>query len=376
MPVIRAFGRRLRGFTLIELLVVIAIIAILIGLLLPAVQKVREAAARIQCTNNIKQISLATVDFADSYGGKCPPGAGWFPGPPGKLPLQDPWVDYPNGTPPQTTTPQNPPNGARGPMFGSIFFMILPFIEQTNLFQASSDTNRTGYNEGPPIVDPNYSATIYHNWSIGQATAPKTYVCPSDPSNPGGITPMPADWGVGSWGVTSYGFNAQVFTQTFSAPSDGTNYAKYPGTFSDGTSNTIVFGEKVATIGSTASDATAGNSDYGSANLWFEWAPRFAWAIQGPSSVFLVQPTDSYCLATANRADDMDAFPQTSLYVGVPTGGTTSVCSLLAAGHHTGGMVTGFADGHVQFLSNGINGNVWWALITPAGGETIDGSAY
>jgi prepilin-type N-terminal cleavage/methylation domain-containing protein len=340
--------KRLRGFTLIELLVVIAIIAVLVGLLLPAVQKVREAANRMSCSNNLKQISLGTINCAGTFGDKMPPGCGWYPVCPGA----------PAITPANPNPPTYPPSGTQGAAFGSLFMMILPFIEQNNLYQSGLTTVNT-----PP-----YSASYVQEWN-GNITgkAVKTYVCPSDPSNQNGLF---SPNGGATWGVTSYCFNAQVFTQTFASPSNGLNFAMYPTTFSDGTSNTIIFGEKVASIG-----GDAWQNDYGAANVWWEWAPRFAWSIQGPNSVFLVTPTDTYC-QTGPRADDMDGFPQTSLYVGVPTGGTTSVCSLLAAGHHTGGMNAGFADGSVHFLSGSINGNVWWSLVTPNGGETIDGSAY
>src|SRR5439155_1454005 len=115
MFLVRRF-RRWRGFTLIELLVVIAIIAILIGLLVPAVQKVREAAARIKCANNLKQMSLATINCSDTYDGKMPPDYG----------------DY---------SAQDPTNSSQDGN-GSLFFHILPYIEQENLYKA-------GY-VGPP----------------------------------------------------------------------------------------------------------------------------------------------------------------------------------------------------------------------------------
>jgi prepilin-type N-terminal cleavage/methylation domain-containing protein len=133
MPLVRSL-RRSRAFTLIELLVVIAIIAILIGLLLPAVQKVREAAARMQCTNNLKQLGLACHNYHDVNG--------FFP-----------FEDGPGGV--VATTPP------------SIFVQILPYIEQDNLYKQMSAQAGGGL------------TNWVGNQTLANTVSVKTFLCPA-----------------------------------------------------------------------------------------------------------------------------------------------------------------------------------------------------
>ncbi len=299
------------GFTLIEMLVVIAIIGVLIALLLPAVQKVREAARRTQCANNLKQIGLALHHSHDTYG-QLPPLTG--DGASG-LVLAGPW---------QGKT-------------SSWLYFLLPFVEQEAAARlADSGINTANGPQHLPI---------------------KTYTCSSDPSGTGEGTfqnsyPVP-------WAVGNYGANYQVFGQPATHHWEG--HARLPASFPDGTSNTIACAERYGLCGqrpNNANDPPPTYAYHGNGSIW-AWSAAWGWAW-------------SATFACADLYGDTARLDQLFQVRPTPTSGPGATCDpSRAQTPHPGGIEVLLVDGSVRTVAEGISPATWHAVLTPAEGDLV-----
>jgi type II secretory pathway pseudopilin PulG len=325
----------------VELLVVIAIIAVLIGLLLPAVQKVREAAARTKCQSNLRQLGIATHTFHDQYN-SFPPAWGTF---------------------------------VRQGSMGSVFFHLLPFLEQSPLFKDSA---------APPAT-PVVGVTYYYNSPGGATTTPavpvaqgaiKVFFCPSDPSADVTSTIQGASTANGNYsgfGASSYGANFLVFglpgtdlTQPYIG-GDGRGTAKLPDSFGDGTSQTIMFSDKLAQCGDAGniwdSDAILSPmpGTYGTAPSNTRWSPFFACATGGgPTS-----PVNAAAQAAVRFQ------PNPGGTSGNPSPWMSNCNPLVASAGHTPGMNVCLADASAKLVSKNCSNQTYWSALTPASKDLV-----
>jgi prepilin-type N-terminal cleavage/methylation domain-containing protein len=319
-----------RGFTLIELLVVIAIIAILIGLLLPAVQKVREAAARMTCSNNLKQIGLACHNYHDTNQ-ELPPAV-----------LCNPSSSWSN-------------DGLIGPNWA---VLILPYVEQDNLYKSVSTSIQ------------NYQAWVKgsgglndQNWRAIRGTNVKTYVCPSEDQAKTVGTAVGGGWAAGNYagnegpgdpGATATGGGGNTYNGWGSSGgliviNGGVTMAA--ATAQDGLSNTIMINH--IRVGPQTSDM------------------RGRWAFGMPGGSLTANhgigdsfgPNDTGCCSD----DVLGCQDRPDIQMGCWSGGYGQATG---RSKHTGQVLAAMGDGSVRGFRNGIDQRTWYLMNSRNDGQT------
>jgi prepilin-type N-terminal cleavage/methylation domain-containing protein len=311
------------AFTLLELLVVIAIVAVLMGLLLPAAQRVREAANRTACASNLKQLGLALHGHHDVWGA------------------------FPKG------------RGVPLPLIFSAHAALLPYMEQAAL------AREINYN-APPATFSGGDGTVYDGTPNlpAASTVVRVFLCASD-SSAGRVPDSP-------YGATHYAANTGSGTPASGTltVSDGVFFAGSAVRIADvidGTSNTVAFSERLLGDGDAASEPgpqrqmrQIPGATLPSPNSCGDDAPWILNDARGAKWIVGNYGNTLYNHAYAPNASDWDCL------------NTTQQAALTAArSRHFGGVLVLLCDGSCRFASNEINLQVWRALATRAGGEAL-----
>jgi prepilin-type N-terminal cleavage/methylation domain-containing protein/prepilin-type processing-associated H-X9-DG protein len=344
------------GFTLIELLVVIAIIAVLIGLLLPAVQKVREAAARMSCQNNLKQIALANMNYEGNYGVMLPA------------------------------------IGKNGCCWGTWMIPILPYVEQNNMFVLYVNFG------GLDWTGPRYGAAPNNPAVTGQTL--KIFTCPSDANatqkkgtitehnyvvNAGNTsffqTATPIGCTPGTAGCTPFlgapfgyyngvAIDSKGFGWDSTLPWSSSSPGQLPGGVAPDISKGVMGGQKKVTDISdgTSNTLMASETIQGTAGDYrgFTW-----W---GGAAAFTTYLTPNSTLPDVMEGGGCGSVPPMP-----PCTSTTTFAyprMVAARSYHTGGVNVALCDGSVHFISNTISFPVWNALGSAQGGEVLNGTQF
>jgi prepilin-type N-terminal cleavage/methylation domain-containing protein/prepilin-type processing-associated H-X9-DG protein len=329
-----------RGFTLIELLVVIAIIAVLIGLLLPAVQAAREAARRMQCVNNLKQLSLAINDYHDV-----------------------------NGVLPPTSCEAS----STPPLMGNqgLKTRMLNFLEQTAVFNS---------------INFQLDCTDVANTTIRNTVNLAFLVCPSDGNVPDPTidsTSYPNNLGTTrvAGGTSTLGCldgPAWKMGKTQPAENAPVGFAAVI----DGTSNTAIFSEWIRGTNANA----VNNNSKGLDQVFTGPSETPNNGLMAYQTACLVSTTLNYSGKGVDWVNDKVAngggyshimMPNTQACV-FSTGSSNSTDNTMigASSRHSGGVNVGFLDGSVRFVKNSVARQTWWAIATKAGGEVVSSDSY